>query len=185
MKNIILASTSPRRKELMDLMDYSYDIKKPVGEEIINIELGLPQAIEDLAYVKAKSILDSHEDSIVIGCDTVVVLEDKVLGKPKDNAEAKEMLEQLSGNTHQVITSVAILSKEESRIFSSIVEVKFYSLTDVEIDNYIVQEKPLDKAGAYGIQGKGSLFIESIQGDYYSVMGFPIAKVYQTLKEII
>lgn len=183
MKSIILGSTSPRRQELMAKLHKPYISIAPNCDEILNNDLKLPERIEDLAYQKAKSVLDTNPDAIVIGCDTVVSLDGEILGKPKSIEDARKMLNKLSNNTHQVITSVAIISSEKKDIFSTITDVIFYPLDNDMIQDAIDNDGLLDKAGAYSIQGQGALFIKEIKGDYYSIMGLPVSELNRRLKE--
>lgn len=180
-KKIILASQSPRRRELIGLLGLPFAVVGPNCEEILDPTLPIDKRIEKLAYDKALSVFQDHKDNIVIGSDTVVVCDGEILGKPKDDQDAKEMLRKLSGNTHAVITGVAILSDTREEIFSVGTLVTFNDLSEAEIDSYVATKEPLDKAGAYGIQGKGALFIRGIEGDYYSVMGLPVSAIYESL----
>lgn len=182
MKPLILASKSPRRKELLELVGINFDIDVCETDEIINENISLDEAIIDLAYQKAVPILAKNPDSIVLGADTIVVLDNKILVKPEDEADARQMLKSLSGKTHQVITGVVLLSTEKVVRFANITDVVMFEISDEEIDNYIKSKEPFDKAGAYAIQGEGAKFIKAIQGDYYTVVGLPIAEVYRHLK---
>lgn len=181
-KNIILASQSPRRRELMLLLNMPFSSENPQIDEIIDPSLFLTKAIEKIALDKALDVFKRHPQSIVIGSDTVVVLDDHVLGKPNDDQDAIRMLKLLSGKTHKVITGVCILSEKEKIVFNSIAKVTFYPLDEALIKSYVSTSLPLDKAGAYGIQDKGALFIKSIEGDYYTIMGLPIAELNRRLK---
>lgn len=182
MKPIILASGSPRRKELLESLDIPFLIDVVETTECIDTNLPLPQAIEQVAYQKAKAVQPKHPDSIILAADTIVCLDGEILGKPHTNENARIMLKKLSGKTHQVITGVAILEKDHVDCFHSVSEVSFYPLRDDEIENYIKTKEPLDKAGAYGIQGKGAIFVAKINGDYYNIVGLPVAEVYRHLK---
>jgi len=181
-KNIILASQSPRRRELMLLLNMPFSSENPQIEELIDLNLPLTQAIEKIAIDKATDVFSRHPQSIVIGSDTVVVCDDLILGKPSDDRDAIKMLKLLSGKTHKVITAVCMMSDTEKVVFHSIANVTFYPLEDALIKSYVATSLPLDKAGAYGIQDKGALFIKSIEGDYYTIMGLPIAEVHRRLK---
>ncbi|GMQ64986.1 Maf family protein [Vallitalea maricola] len=187
MKNIILASKSPRRKELLERLNLDFDVKvSQVDEE--SFEQDLPwKFVEKLAYEKANSVSKlADNDSLVIGCDTVVVYEDKILGKPGDIGQARDYLEKLSGKKHLVYTGIAILDKNsnEKYISHEMTEVYMKELNEEEITCYIRTGEPLDKAGAYGIQGVGSILIEKINGDYYNVMGLPLNKLYKGLSKL-
>lgn len=181
-KSIILASQSPRRRELMLLLDVPFSSENPQIEEEIDPSLSLFRAIEKIAIDKAKDVFQRHPNAIVIGSDTVVVINDLILGKPTDADDAIRMLKLLSGKTHKVITGVCLLSDKKKIVFHSIAKVRFYPLDDALIKSYVASSLPLDKAGAYGIQDKGALFIKSITGDYYTIMGLPIAEVNRRLR---
>ncbi|PEI96602.1 septum formation inhibitor Maf [Bacillus pseudomycoides] len=183
MKKLILASGSPRRKELLELAGVPFEIVVSEIEETIGAYSSPADIVMSLALQKASAIVEHHEDSMVLGADTIVTYESRILGKPKDEAEAKEILQLLSGKTHEVYTGVALISKEKTVTFYERTEVTFWELTEEEIDAYIATKEPLDKAGSYGIQGKGSIFVQHIQGDYYSVVGLPIARLVRELKQ--
>ncbi len=185
MKKIILASNSPRRHELMKFLNLDFEILSSDIEEIIDPKLEHEDLVMDLAFQKAYSIFKNDRDSIVLGFDTLVVIDDFILGKPKDKAEAKVFLNILSDKTHKVLTGCTILTSGYSKSFYSEAYVSFVKLTEEEILEYIETKEPMDKAGAYGIQGYGSKFVKSINGDYFTVMGFPISMVYQELKIIL
>lgn len=185
MKKIILASNSPRRKELMQVLDLDYEVISSDIEEIIDPKLEHDELVMDLAFQKAYSIFKTNKEAIVLGFDTLVVLDDYVLGKPKDEAEAKMYLKLLSENTHRVLTGCSILTKGYSKSFYSDAYVTFNKLTDKEIEDYIETKEPMDKAGAYGIQHYGAKFVKSINGDYFTIVGFPVSKVYQELKKVL
>lgn len=185
MKKIILASNSPRRHHLMKYLNLDFKIIPSHIDEVINPKLEHDELVMDLAFQKAYSVFRDHKDDIVIGFDTLVVLDDYVLGKPKGEAEAKLYLKLLSGQTHRVLTGCAILTNGYSKSFYSDALVTFVELSDEEIDDYINTKEPMDKAGAYGIQGYGAKFVASVNGDYFTIVGFPIAKIYQELKKII
>jgi septum formation protein len=181
---LILASQSPRRRELMLLLNLPYSSENPNVEEVVRTDIKLEKAIEELAYLKAADVLSRHPHAIVIGSDTVVVVDGEVLGKPANPEEGKTMLRKLSGRKHHVITAVAVLTESQKTIFHSKAEVEFYPLDDAWIDSYIASGSPLDKAGAYGIQDRGALMVKSIKGDFYTIMGLPIARVNQVLKTL-
>ena len=183
-KNLILASASPRRAELMKDMQIAFTCIPSCVEEHMDETLPVEKAIEQLALQKAQDVFEKHQDAIVIGSDTMVILDKKRLGKPKDANEAKEMLRQLSGNTHQVVTGVAILYDNQKILFHECSNVTFYDLDEEQIDWYIQTKEPFDKAGSYGIQGYGKLFVKEIKGDYFNIVGLPVAKLYRTLQNI-
>ncbi len=185
---IILASASPRRKELLEQVGAEFEIFPAVGEEIIT-DSSPQQAVLDLAAQKAAEVAAKvREDAIILGADTVVAFGDKILGKPKNEADAKQMLSLLSGKTHSVYTGVSIVVRQsgesQSYSFYEETEVTMYPLSEQQILSYIRTKEPMDKAGSYGIKGKGAVFIEKIQGDYNNVVGLPIARVFRTLEEV-
>ncbi|WMJ21866.1 Maf family protein [Paludicola sp. MB14-C6] len=181
--NLILASRSPRRVELLKLIASQFEtIPSQFDESTITIT-NPNELVKALGYYKAKTVFDEHPQATVIGCDTIVSLDGEVFGIPKDKQHAVDMLRKLSGKTHLVSTGVCILSKNQVDQFVVETKVTFYKLSEEEIEVYCNTKEPFDKAGAYGIQEKGSLFVESIEGDYFSVMGFPVAKVNQVLKQ--
>lgn len=182
-KKIILASKSPRRKELLSEMGITFDIYSKEIEEHLDPDVEPARAVEKLAEEKAQAVFDECLDAIVIGADTVVCVDHEILGKPKDREDARRMLEKLSGSTHQVIGGVALLSKEKRIVFSCVTTVHFYELSEEQILAYIDSNEPMDKAGAYGIQGLGKQFVEGIEGDYFNVVGLPVSRVLRALKE--
>lgn len=182
-KKIILASKSPRRKELLSEMGITFDIYSKEIEEHLDPDVEPARAVEKLAEEKAQAVFDECLDAIVIGADTVVCVDYEILGKPKDREDARRMLEKLSGSTHQVIGGVALLSKEKRIVFSCVTTVHFYELSEEQILAYIDSNEPMDKAGAYGIQGLGKQFVEGIEGDYFNVVGLPVSRVLRALKE--
>lgn len=187
MKSIILASGSPRRKELLERLNIDFDIIVSDLDED-SIEQSKPDDfVEKLAYEKAKSVsMLINKDSLVIGCDTVVVYNNEILGKPKNNEQAISFLKKLSGSNHQVYSGIAIIDTKSNNKYLSheITDVYMKELSNDEIAYYIQTGEPFDKAGAYGIQGIGSLFIEKISGDYYNVMGLPLNKLYKGFNEL-
>lgn len=182
---IILASNSPRRKELLGLTKYDFTIKTKEVEEKLDKTLPVTKQIENIAYSKAKEVAKEHNDSLVIGADTVVVVNNQILGKPKDKDDARRMMELLQNNTHQVITGVALCYNDNVELFHEITDVEFYPMSKEEIEDYINLDDIYDKAGAYAIQGDAALYIKKINGDYYNVMGLPIAKLYKKINEIV
>ena len=178
---LILASQSPRRKELLELAGLTFTCLPSRGEEIVPEGMPAAEEPEYLAGKKAEEIFAAHPEDVVIGSDTLVLLDGKPLGKPHSEEEAFAMLRALSGREHEVCTGVAILSPQGRESFTSVTKVEFYPLSDEEIRAYIRTGEPMDKAGAYGIQGKGSLLIRRIDGDYYTVVGLPLAEVVRRL----
>lgn len=152
-------------------------------DEHIDYENDLVKEIEKLSFQKAEAVFKDHSDALIIGADTIVKIGNDVLGKPKSLLEAKKMLEELSDNTHEVVTGVTIMYQDEVETFSSVAEVTFYPLSEKEIDDYIATNEPMDKAGSYAIQGDAAKFIRSINGDYYTIVGLPVAELYHRLKK--
>jgi len=185
MSRIILASQSPRRKELLSLLNVPFEIIPADIKEEIDPGNSLADEIEKLSFLKALAVFKENSDATVIGSDTIVTLDDIVLGKPKTHEKAKEMLELLSNNTHQVITAVSIISPSGSETFSSVSDVTFRKLSEEEINEYAGSDEPLDKAGAYAIQGNARKFISNINGDYYAIIGLPICELSVRLKKYL
>ena len=184
--NIILASQSPRRKELlgrMGIRDFE-TISPNVDESVFH---GLPpeELVRRLSAEKAAAVAGrAGEDAIVIAADTVVALEGAVLGKPADELDAFKMLSALSGVRHQVYTGVTVCRGGEKQTAYEVTDVTFRELSEEEIEHYIATGEPMDKAGAYGIQGYGALLIQGISGDYYNVMGLPVCRLGQMLRRV-
>lgn len=185
MQPIILASKSPRRKELMSLIPTSFIIQTKEIEEWIDIKCSPVENVKRLAYEKAKAIGEVYEDDWILGCDTIVVYEQEILGKPKDEKDARDMLSKLSGKAHLVYTGIALYNKSQQKLIQEVVCSKVYmkNLSQEELDWYLATGESLDKAGSYGIQGFGSNFIEKIEGDYFNIVGLPVGTVYKLLKE--
>lgn len=181
---LILASKSPRRKELLSLITKDFEIIPAVSEENADPSLSPDIFVMELAKQKALEIAASHPDDIVIGSDTVVAAEGEILGKPKDKEDAYRMLSLLSGTIHSVFTGVAVVKNGEIHSFTEETKVKFFNLSEKEITDYIATGEPFDKAGAYGIQEFGALLVEGIDGDYYNVMGLPSGRLYRLLKSL-
>ncbi len=179
MKQIVLASTSPRRKEILEGLGVEFKVVGSNIEEKVNENLSPPEIAKQLAYLKAKDISNKiNGDYVVIGADTIVEY-NKVLGKPRNIEEAYSMLKLLSGQVHRVITGFAVIDclTQKEFIDYECTNVYFNHLTDNQIQKYISTGEPMDKAGAYGIQGKASLFVSKIEGDYFNVVGLPIFKL--------
>ncbi|MCK1996559.1 Maf family protein [Psychrobacillus psychrodurans] len=177
----ILASESPRRKELFSKLGIPFEVKASGAAEIVEENLSVEKVAMNIAIGKTTSIINENPSAIVIAADTIVSFGDELLMKPIDNAEAKKYLQKLSGNTHQVTTGVAIYGEGCSISFAETTSVKFFDLPEDQIDAYVATGDSLDKAGAYGIQTMGGLFVESIQGDYNNVIGLPISRLYKAL----
>lgn len=179
---IVLASASPRRKELIALICSQVDIRPAECDETLPEGMGAKEAVEYLSKIKndaAKQLC--AEGEVIISADTVVAVENKILGKPTDKEDARRMINLLSGKTHQVYTGVTISCGEGSVTFSEKTDVTFFPLTDKEIEEYVSSKEPYDKAGAYGIQGKASLLVKGINGDYFNVVGLPVARLNREL----
>ncbi len=185
MKNIVLASQSPRRRELLTRLGYPFTTDSADIDETLDSSRSVQEAVEALALKKAQAVEEKHHDSIIITADTVVVLNEKIYGKAENFDEAFSMLKELSGHTHQVMTSMCLMYKNTYETFTSITDVEFYDLVDQEIKSYIETGEAFDKAGAYGIQDLGSLFIKGIKGDYYTVMGLPVSLLKRKLDKFI
>ncbi len=188
--HIILASASPRRKELLQKLFPVFDIIPSRSEEICT-KTSPKDIVLELSEQKAEEIRQTFKNTdnyLIIGADTVVSWKGKVLGKPRNEQDAKRMLAMLSDDTHQVYTGVTLLysksGRKERLQFAECTHVKFYPLLEAEIDAYVKSGEPMDKAGSYGIQGAGGRFVEKIEGDYQNVVGLPVAKIYQVLKKI-
>lgn len=183
--NIILASASPRRREILENTNVKFDVISSSIEELVLEGESPCQMVMRLAFEKGIDIASKRKNDLVISADTIVVLDNTVLGKPKDEEEAKLMITNLSGRTHQVITGISLINLENDKkvIDYVISNVKFKNLSEDDINDYIKTKESLDKAGAYGIQGYGALLVEEIQGDYFNIVGLPISKLSDLLKK--
>jgi len=182
--HIVLASNSPRRRELLAGLGLQFEVSVVTGiDESYPETLPVEQIAEFIAEKKSKAY-PLASDELLITADTIVVAQDEVLGKPKDADDARRMLRMLSGRTHHVITGVCLATQTRRSRFSSVTEVTFSSLTDEEIEYYIREYRPFDKAGSYGIQEWiGYVGVEGIRGSFYNVMGLPVQRIYQELKK--
>jgi len=183
---IVLASASPRRSELLRVAGVdNFEICPAVGEEKADADLAPTELVKHLSAAKAREVSAKYtDDSVIIAADTIVRADGRVLGKPHSEAEAFEMLRMLSGKTHEVYTGITLIRGDKTVSEAEITGVKFRSLSDEEINAYIATGEPMDKAGAYGIQGKASLIVEKIDGDYFNVVGLPLCRLGQMLKSI-
>ena len=179
---LILASGSPRRREILANCGYDFKVVPSDCEEIVPAGLTPKETVEGLAYQKAFDVYCQYPDDVIIGADTIVVWDGKILGKPKNEDDARRMLKMLSGQTHEVRTGFAVLGKGKEIVSSDLSMVTFFQLSNEEIDSYIKTGDPMDKAGAYGIQSDGCVLVRSILGDYFNVMGLPIGLVARNLK---
>ena len=182
---IILASASPRRRELLALAGLPFEVHAPHVEEHIDPAWSAAQAARALARQKAAAAGRAFPEACVIAADTIVEIDGILLGKPEDAAGAARMLRLLSGREHRVVTGVCLRLGQAERVFAQETLVRFYPLGEDEIEAYVRTGEPMDKAGAYGIQGRGALLAEGITGDYFNVVGLPLAKLMRELQEFI
>lgn len=182
MEKIILASGSPRRRELLELAGVPFVVQTADVDESIPAGTSPEEAVQLLAVKKARAV--EAKQRLVLAADTVVALDGVIFGKPRNEEDAKEMLRTLSGKIHQVHTGVCIRRGEREEVFCETAQVEFYPLTEEEIERYVASGEPMDKAGAYGIQGKGALLVRRIAGDYYTIVGLPVARVVRALAVI-
>ena len=185
---LILASASPRRKELLEKIGLPFTVQPAMGEERIT-QKSPAAVVMELSRQKAEEIAAAQtEDCIIIGADTVVARGEKIMGKPKDAADAKQMLRSIADDCHQVYTGVTLIrtgAHPQSVTFQEKTDVCLYPISDAELDAYIASGDPMDKAGAYGIHGDFAIYVKRIVGDYYNVVGLPIGRVYQELKRML
>jgi septum formation protein len=181
---IVLASASPRRRDLLNLIGIAHEVRPANIDETMRPREAPRRYAERLAREKASAIATRDPDLITIGADTVVVINRKVLGKPVDAVDAARMLRMLSGREHTVITAVAVSRGRKLRSAIEEVRVKFRSLRDDEIEAYIAMGEPMDKAGAYGIQGYGATIVERVEGDYFAVMGLPLVRLVGLMRDV-
>ena len=182
---IILASNSPRRKELLAGLGFDYEVRTLQGlDESYPEGLSMEEIPQYISRKKAEAY-ELKEEELLITADTIVYLDGEVLGKPADEAEAKEMLRKLSGRTHQVVTGVTLTWSNQQHSFASVSQVTFAQLSEAEIDHYVTHYRPLDKAGAYGIQEWiGYIGVTSLEGSYFNVMGLPVQRLYTEMKKL-
>ena len=186
---MILASQSPRRKELLGLFCNEFEVIPAKGEELLPEGILPRDAVMLLSRQKAEEIRarkfpDGNVTDVIIAADTVVAIDHEILGKPRTAPHAAEMLRRLSGRKHSVFTGVTLITPGETVTFAEETLVEFFPLTGQEIADYVSSGEPMDKAGAYGIQGRGALLVKRIEGDYYNVMGLPAGEVYHRLKSM-
>ena len=180
---VILASQSPRRKELMGLFHIPFTVRVSDADETMAPNLSPAEAVAQVSRRKAEAV-SRQADDVVIAADTIVVLGSQILGKPRDEADASRMLHLLSGRDHQVMTGMTVLRGDQALVCTEITDIHFRPLSDREIDAYIRTGEPMDKAGSYGIQGGAALFADRMHGDYYNVMGLPVCRLGQLLRQI-
>lgn len=185
MKKLILASTSPRRKELLEKLGLDFEVVTSDYEEDMTLPLPANELAKVLALGKAQDVADKYPDAVVIGSDTMVVFDGKVIGKPKDETDAKEILKKLSGQKHSVVTGVAIINKSlnQELVWTDEAFVQFRNISEEEIDKYIDSGEPFGHAGAYAIQKKACVFVEEIVGDFSVIIGLPQKSVSENLKQ--
>lgn len=184
-RKIILASQSPRRKELIAYISKDVEIRPADCDEALPEGIGAREAVEYLSKIKNAAARNIYDEGIVVSADTVVSVDDEILGKPVDKNDARRMLKLLSGRAHQVYTGVTVSDNEKSVTFSEKTDVFFYELTEDEIEEYISSSEPYDKAGSYAIQGKASLLVKGISGDYFNVVGLPVARLNREMEKFI
>ncbi len=182
--HLILASQSPRRQALLQLLGLPFSVQVSQADETPEPGLSPAEQVAQVSRRKADAI-GGEPGSVIIAADTVVVCDDRVLGKPRDPQQAREMLQLLSGRTHQVMTGLTVLYGDRCHTCTEITEVTFRPLSRQEIDRYVRSGEPMDKAGAYGIQGGGALFAQKLNGDYYNVMGLPMCRLVQVLRQTV
>lgn len=182
-KKIVLASKSPRRKQLLKQIKLPFDTRTENVDESTVLTKDPKKRVKQLAMLKNEAVSFQADNEIIISADTVVSFQNKIFGKPHNEAQAYQMIKTFSGNIHDVYTGVMIRSKDNHMTFVEHTEVEFWPLDEKEIRKYIKTSEPYDKAGAYGIQSLGALFVKRIIGDYYNVVGLPIAKMMQQLKK--
>ena len=181
--NLILASASPRRKELLGLFHVPFQIRVADIDETMDPAKPPFDEVARVSKMKAAAVAGGSDD-VVVAADTIVVCEGRVLGKPHSEAEAVQMLQLLSGREHQVMTGVTVVRGERMLTFTEVTDIHFRKLSEKEIASYVATGEPMDKAGAYGIQGGAALFCSHMVGDYYNVMGLPVCHLGQVLREI-
>lgn len=187
MKELILASASPRRRELLSIITPRFTVRTSDCDETIAPGTGPVAAVRELSLRKAATVwaaLPQKETAAVIGSDTVVYIDGEILGKPHSREEAVSMISRLSGRSHTVCTGVTVITAEETRTFHETTEVHFYPLSPQEVEWYCSLKEPYDKAGAYGIQAAGALLVQGLTGDYFNVMGLPVAALARHLREM-
>ena len=185
MKPIILASASPRRKALLEQIGLKFTVDASGNDEQVEDGVEPHQLVCRISLQKAEAVSGKYTDAIIIAADTIGVIDGQIIGKPRSSEKAREMLARLSGKAHKVITGLTVLDTASQKTVSRSVETTVYmkKLTSGEMDNYVKSGEPLDKAGAYAVQGLGAVIIERIEGDYFNVMGLPLATLAEVLRE--
>ena len=180
--DIVLASGSPRRKELLETLGLDFAVVPAKGEEIAPRGAGPAETVEALSRAKAEEVAKGFANALIIAADTIVVIDGRELGKPHTQQDAFDMLSLLSGRTHEVVTVLSVCRGERTESEAVVTRVTFRALTDEEIRAYIATGEPMDKAGSYGIQGYGAMFVSHLEGDYFSVMGLPLCPLCRMLR---
>ena len=188
MKKIILASASPRRKELLERAGVELEVRPGNGEEIISASVP-EDVVKELSVQKARAaVFPAEEGTVILGADTIVSFGDRILGKPSDEEDAVRTLLMLQGNTHQVYTGVTILEYRSGiwheHTFAELTDVTFYPVEETEIREYVRSGEPMDKAGSYGIQGRFGVYVKEIRGDYTNVVGLPVGRLFYEAKKL-
>ena len=185
MRKLILASTSPRRKEILEKLTIPFETQNSDFEEDMSQDLSAEDLAKSLSFGKAKAVADKNPDAIVIGADTFVYFGGKKVGKPKDSEDAKMMLKEMSGKPHSVFTGYTIIDTSSGKVITKVIETKVYfkSLSEKQIEDYVATGEPLDKAGSYALQGLGAILIDRIEGDFFNVMGLPLSSLSDSLNE--
>ncbi len=185
MKKIVLASASLRRKELLEKIGLKFEVDPSNYAEDMHSKLRPDKLAESISLQKALIVAARHRNAVIIAADTFIVYRDKILGKPDTEVEAKRMLSEMSGKSHSVVTGFTILDTDDNKTLSRSVETRIFikNLTSAEIEAYVQSREPLDKAGAYAIQGLGSIIVERIEGDYFNIVGLPLHALAKSLKE--
>lgn len=183
-RKIVLASNSPRRIAIFEMLNIPFIQVSPEVSEKKKDEASPEKTAIERALMKAKSVSDKFPENPIIGIDTIVIIDHKVLGKPEDEDDARRMLRMLSGRLHSVVSAIGLVNNGQYTTTYDKTFVRFRNISDEEIINYIKTGEPMDKAGAYAVQGKGAIFIEEIFGDFYNIMGIPITKLYSILIDI-
>ncbi len=185
-RKIVLASRSPRRKKLLEQLGLEFEVVESSYDEDMNAATDPYELAKLLAFKKAEAVAKNYGDALVIGADTFTILEGKLIGKPKDKDEARNFLKNFSGKSHKVITGLAIIDTRNDKIVKKTGEaiIKFRNLDDREIEEYVATGRPLDAAGAYNMTDQGATLIESVSGDYYVVVGFPLSQLYSELRKM-
>ena len=179
----ILASQSPRRRELLSMLGLQFEIITADIDETMDPDLTVEQAVAEVCRKKAEAVGRNHPDRLIVAADTIVVVDGKVLGKPRTEDEAKQMLRSLSGRSHTVMTAFCLWQAEKFETHVEHTHLRFRELSDGEINAYVATGSPMDKAGAYGIQDQASIFVEALDGDYYNVMGLPLCSLTKRLRK--